>query len=75
MFHWLVEACKKFDVQIFATTHSLDAIDAMLEAEGLDHEAIMAFRLERYEGRLVAEKFGGEMLRRVRFEYGLDVRG
>ena len=73
MFRWLVGACKKFNVQLF-TTHSLDAIDAMLDVEGLDHEAIVAVRLERYQGRVVAEKFEDDMLRRLRFKRGLDVR-
>jgi AAA15 family ATPase/GTPase len=30
VFAWFVEACKRYKVQVFATTHSLEVIDAML---------------------------------------------
>jgi predicted ATP-dependent endonuclease of OLD family len=30
VFAWFVEACKQYKVQVFATTHSLEVIDAML---------------------------------------------
>ena len=31
VFHWFVETCLKYNVQAFITTHSAEAIDAMLE--------------------------------------------
>lgn len=73
MFKWLVEACKKFDVQLFATTHSLEAVDALLMAE-LDHPTdLAAFQLpDRNSSRV--KRFDGEILEGLRFERGLDIR-
>ena len=31
-FNWLVEFCCQYNVQLFATTHSLEAVDAIIDA-------------------------------------------
>jgi len=72
VFGWLVEACVERDVQLFVTTHSLEAIDAMLAAER--RESTVGFRLERADGRIAVRRMPEDVLRRLLFERGLDVR-
>ncbi len=73
VFQWLVRACKHFDVQLFATTHSLEAIDALLTAQIDDPAEVVAFHLpECGEGTI--KRFEGDILDNLRFERGLDIR-
>jgi len=73
VFQWLVGACTHLDVQLFATTHSLEAIDALLTAQIDDPAEIVAFHLpECGEGTI--KRFEGDILDNLRFERGLDIR-
>jgi len=74
VFEWLVQACKHFDVQLFATTHSLEAIDAILAAELCDPESLVAFRLPEVHGHKAVKRFSSDILDNLRFERGLDIR-
>jgi AAA domain, putative AbiEii toxin, Type IV TA system len=74
VFRWMLEACKQYDIQVFATTHSLEVVDAILGADDTSEEDIVGFRLERAEGRTSARRFGEDLLKRMRYERGLDVR-
>jgi ABC-type Mn2+/Zn2+ transport system ATPase subunit len=71
VFVWLVKACFRKNIQLFVTTHSLEAIDAMLQTD-ISTESIVAFRLND-EGRSL-QRFAGSVLHRLRSERGLDVR-
>jgi AAA15 family ATPase/GTPase len=72
-FRWLRRAAKELDVQVFATTHSLEAIDALLMAG--DDESLAAYRLSTHESGVSAQRFSGAKLRRLREELGQEVRG
>lgn len=74
VFRWLLAACRKHDVQLFATTHSLEAIDAILQEDVTPEEDIVGFRLERTAGQTHAKRYGEGLLKRLRNERGLDVR-
>ncbi|WNG62352.1 AAA family ATPase [Archangium gephyra] len=74
VFRWMLAACKQYDVQVFATTHSLEVVDAILGADDTREEDIVGFRLERTEGQTLARRFGEDLLKRMRYERGLDVR-
>jgi hypothetical protein len=71
IFSWLIETCRRLEIQLFVTTHSLEAIDAMLQPE-LSTDDVVAFRLN-HEGQ-APQKFSGSLLHRLRSERGLDVR-
>ena len=73
-FRWLVAAARKLDVQIFATTHSLEAIDALIEAMDGDYSDIVAFRLPRKNSKEVLARYSGESLHDLRFRGGLEIR-
>ena len=74
VYRWLWDACRSFNVQLFATTHSLEALSAMLEADTSPEQDTVCFRLERHGDVTTAKRFGEEQLRRLVHERGLDVR-
>lgn len=69
---WLVLATERYKVQLFMTTHSDDAIDALVRAQE-DFNNINAYRLEHYKDRIFVKKFGGIDLYRLRREQGMDI--
>jgi energy-coupling factor transporter ATP-binding protein EcfA2 len=74
VFRWLMEACKQYRVQLFATTHSLEALDAILGADTTAEEDIVGYRLGRMGERVEVKRYGEDLLKRLRYERGLDVR-
>ena len=74
VFTWLVGACKQRNVQLFATTHSLEALDAILAA-GKDHpDEMVAYRFPDPARPGPPKRYAGDQLHRLRYERGLDVR-
>lgn len=71
VFSWLIETCRRREIQLFVTTHSLEAIDAMLQPK-IATEDVVAFRLN-HNGQ-APQRFSGNLLHRLRSERGLDVR-
>ncbi|MEG4343914.1 AAA family ATPase [Microcoleus sp. A003_D6] len=71
VFSWLIESCRHREIQLFVTTHSLEAIDAMLQPE-IATDNVVAFRLN-HNGQ-APQRFSGNLLHRLRSERGLDVR-
>lgn len=67
---WIVEFCGKYDVQLFATTHSLEAVDSIIEACQQQLDELTMFRLEEENVKRVE----GKTLHMIRNEFGLDVR-
>lgn len=68
VFRWLWHACETAKVQLFATTHSLEAVDCILEA--VPDRDLVLYRLEGGKAR----RFDGETLRMARVELGQEVR-
>ncbi len=73
VFPWLMRSCAKNQVQLFATTHSLEALDALL-TPSTSIEEMVCFRLNRPDNSERVERLSGDLMRRLRFERGLDVR-
>jgi len=72
-FGWLVKWCKEMDIQLFATTHSLEAVDALLEAT--EHESdLVLYRLEQKEMKTRVVRHDWNRLKRLREELGQEVR-
>ena len=75
VFKWLVNAARKLEIQIFVTTHSLEALDAIISANSEQTEDdIVAFHLTQTEEGTQSKRFSGDLLHRLRFERGLDLR-
>jgi energy-coupling factor transporter ATP-binding protein EcfA2 len=74
-FPWLVAACVEHNVQLFATTHSLEAIGAIAELDSADAlKEIAAFHLPAQGEAVKPKRYSGDMLRRFVAESGLDIR-
>jgi hypothetical protein len=74
-FRWMVDACKANNVQLFATTHSLEAIDSLLAADETPaREDIVGYRLEATGQTVTVRRYGEDLLRRLRIERGVEVR-
>lgn len=71
VFSWLIKTCNHLNTQLFVTTHSLEAIDAMLQPE-ITTDNVVAFRLNS-QGE-IPQRFSSSLLHRLRSERGLDVR-
>lgn len=75
VFDWLIAAARRLGVQIFVTTHSLEALDALISAPSASPaEDVVAFHLTQPEAGTACKRFAGDLLHRLRFERGLDVR-
>jgi energy-coupling factor transporter ATP-binding protein EcfA2 len=72
-FRWLCEASCRMGVQVFATTHSLEAVDALLLADE-SHSSLVTYRLNRDEGQCDAVRLDPQMLTTLRSELGQEVR-
>ena len=66
-------ACTRYGVQLFATTHSWECLQAAREALGLDPEAFLYYRLERRGDRVVPVCVEPDDLERAA-ELGLEMR-
>lgn len=86
VFRWLVEQCRRLGVQIIATTHSLEACDAVLEAVagsadvsddeqhlGLKRE-LAIFRLRKRDDTVSVQPVDGRTAWLMRFDRGLELR-
>ena len=72
-FTWLATWAKQNGVQIFATTHSLDAIDAMLDATDEDTDLVL-FRMESLKTKTRIVRHHRDRLRRLRENMDQEVR-
>ncbi|MBC6477091.1 MAG: AAA family ATPase [Hormoscilla sp. GM7CHS1pb] len=73
VFSWLVQWCSKMDVQLFATTQSLEAVDAMLDATSEDVDLVL-YRLRPEESQTKLIRLDRETLCIIREELGQEVR-
>lgn len=74
-FAWLVQACAHSNVQLFATTHSIEAVDALLEVTaGKRHPEFVVYRLQRTPEATTAKRLDHQKLSTLREELGQEVR-
>jgi predicted ATP-binding protein involved in virulence len=72
-FEWLVKACIDNNVQLLATTHSLEALDVMAEVS-LDIDNFVVYRLQQEKEQTIAKRFDKAKVLRLREELGMDLR-
>lgn len=74
-FLWLVQWCKEMDIQLFATTHSLEAVDSLLSAtKSIFSNDLVLYRLEKEDNKSFVVRLDQERLQRIRNNLGLEVR-
>lgn len=69
---WLAAVTEKYDVQVLLTTHSSDAIEALVQAQE-DFNNINAYRLEHYKSQIYVKKFRGKDLYNLKIGRGMDI--
>ncbi len=72
LYSWLVKICQRNAIQLFVTTHSLEAVDALLNTHTEPYEGLVTYVLSA--GGQTVKRLNGELLNRLRNERGLDVR-
>jgi len=65
---------KKFNVQVFITSHSKECIDAFVQ-NNVYNEDISAFLLENKDGNITTKYIGGDRLKYLIENISLDIRG
>jgi len=73
-FNWLVEFCCQYNVQLFATTHSLEAVDAIIDACKDKEIDLVGYRLQKGDTQTSTKRFDKEYLKQLREELGVDLR-
>ncbi len=73
-FGWLVDFCCQYNVQLFATTHSLEAVDAIIEACKGKEIDLVGYRLQKDDTLTTTKRFDKAYLEQLREELGVDLR-
>lgn len=73
-FEGIADLTKRLNVQLFATTHSLDTVDAILKAwKGVDPPLVAFHLTQGSDGRSI-KRLPEDFLNRARFQRGMDIR-
>ena len=74
-FPWLVRASQRLDVQIIATTHSLEAVAGIADLIATHvFEDVAAYHLFASRDQMPPKRYSSGMLQRLVAERGLDIR-
>lgn len=74
VFDWLLTVCNHYDVQLFITTHSAEAISALSHSAFMHPSKLACYRLEKYRGTVQARRFSEKKLDDLVNGSGFDVR-
>lgn len=80
VFGWFVKACQKSNVQVFATTHSLEAIDALLKFEDekqvppAGDDPLRIITLKKQGQKTLARVLSGKEALNSREEFDMELR-
>jgi AAA15 family ATPase/GTPase len=72
---WLVKVCEDNNIQLFATTHSLECIDAVLDCESIRMDDLSLYKLGQQDDSVHVQRIAGGDLKEIRYELGHDIRG
>ena len=72
-FSWIINSCKKMDIQLFATTHSLEVIDKLLSTTESSSDLVF-YRLEPKKLQTKVIRHDWNRLKILREELGQEVR-
>lgn len=70
----LLEVCMDNNVQLFLTTHSLEAIDIILDDCGEQLEKTAIYHIKNKKQKTIGKRYSGKKLLDLRNEIGFDVR-
>ncbi|PUU87604.1 MAG: ATPase AAA [Halanaerobium sp.] len=73
-FQWYIKGSFQYNVQSFIATHSLEAIDALINASKEQLNNIACYRLEKDTENIYINRISGKKLYDIRHSLGQDVR-
>jgi len=80
IFRFMAKACKQFQVQLFITTHSMEAIDKLLTTQEYDNQGeadditVITFKKEFNSAQTLSRTLSGRRVYSNREEFGFEVR-
>ena len=78
IFRFIVKACKAFNVQVFITTHSIEAIDGLLGTQNYEtqtnDDAITVVTLKRENNKTYSRTLSGREVFENREAFDFEVR-
>lgn len=74
VFRFILDASKELNVQLFLTTHNIEAVDKLLECAGDDVGDIRVIRLKKKDGITLANVTNGKDALEDRREYNMELR-
>jgi AAA15 family ATPase/GTPase len=74
IFAFFLRSAKEMDVQLFLTTHSLEAVDKLLENAGSDLDRIRLIRLKNKGGEIYAKVIPGTEAYALRGQFEMELR-
>jgi len=74
VFRFLVDLAKELNIQLFLTTHSIEAVDKLLGCVEEDIEKVRVVRLRKKKGLTYAKVIEGREARTGRLEYNMEYR-
>jgi len=73
--NFIQELADEFNVQVFATSHSKECIDAFVQNDYEDNSELMAYFLENRDGEFKYKYISGDRLHNLVESMDLDIRG
>lgn len=73
-FKWILETCKKLNVQVFMTSHSKEAIDKVLKCNPELLDEIAVYTMYKNADSVSVRRLSGEKAIEVQDEMGLELR-
>lgn len=80
IFGFLVKACRQYNVQLFITTHNIEAIDTILEIQnydetnGYDPISVLIFRRNNRTTQVYSRQLSGKEVFENREKFAFEVR-
>ncbi len=73
-FKWIIETCKKLNVQVFLTSHSKEAIEKLLKCSSECIDDIAVYTLSKRENRTAVRRLDGRKAIELQDNMGLELR-
>ena len=73
-FRWILQTCKKLNVQVFLTSHSKEAIDKILKCAPEMRKDMAVYTLSKVNEKSVARRLSGDKAIEVQDHMGLELR-
>ena len=73
-FRWILETCRKLNVQVFVTSHSKEAIDKLLKCSEQCLEEMAVYTLYKKENKTAVRRMNGRKAIEAQDNMGLELR-